>query len=86
MDCIHGIPHDKSCRFCAAEKADEPVDKPTTGDVWDEDSGEYLGTIDLTEEGKQVLPAQLSVWFEGYFYIFKPQSKYKDESNSQENS
>lgn len=60
-------------------KADEsPVEDvaPTeTGDAYDEDTGEYLATLNLTNG----LPAQISVFHEGYWYVFKPNGRYKDE-------
>lgn len=56
-----------------------------TGDVFDEDTGEFLGSIDLNIQGKPVLPAQIAIFYEGYFYIFKPQSKYKSEEEKEEN-
>lgn len=57
------------------------------GDCYDEDTGEYLGLLSNTqiEAGQHLatLPAQISVFYEGYWYIFKPQSRYKEgETNA----
>lgn len=64
------------------------IDTPETGDVFDEDTGEFLGTLNLDVEDavsiKPVLPAQIALFYEGYFYIFKPQSKYKSEEGEKQ--
>lgn len=46
------------------------------GDLYDEDSGEYIATIPLPDE----LPAQLALFYRGYWYVFKPSHRYKDET------
>lgn len=46
------------------------------GDVYDEDTGEFLGNLQLTD---QTLPAQLAFYHQGFWYIFKPDSRYKHE-------
>lgn len=46
------------------------------GDLFDEDTGRYFDTLTL-EEG---LPASLGIYYNGYFYIFKPISRYRSDS------
>mgnify|MGYP003403857338 FL=1 len=57
----------------------------SNGDLFDEDSGEYLGEIDVKDahNGKEIdtLPAGISVFFNGYFYIFAIKGRYKAEEN-----
>lgn len=53
------------------------------GDTYDEDTGEYLGQ--LTTGAARILttlPVQISIFYEGYWYIFKPQSRYKEEKEN----
>ena len=52
----------------------------TNGECYDEDSGINIGEIDLKENstGIETLPAQLSVFFNGYWYIFHAVSRYKE--------
>lgn len=59
------------------------------GDLYDEDNGEYLGTIDVKDahDNKEVdtIPARLSLFMNGYFYVFTTQSRYKEgEDNGEE--
>lgn len=51
------------------------------GDIYDEDSGHYLATIDLKAEGDTIetLPAKVSIYMHGYWYIFTPIMRYKHE-------
>lgn len=60
------------------------------GDCYDEDTGIYLGQLTDTETAAapalqtlNSLPAQISIFYEGYWYIFKPQSKYKEEKEGE---
>jgi len=54
----------------------------TNGDLYDEDSGEHLGTFDVKDahEGKEIdtIPASLSVYMNGYFYVYVIQRRYKE--------
>lgn len=51
----------------------------TNGECYDEDSGDHIGEIDLKDiNGVETLPAQLSVFFNGYWYIFHAVSRYKE--------
>jgi hypothetical protein len=45
------------------------------GDTYDEDTGNFLGSLDLPEG----VPAQIAVFIDGYWYIFKPSHRYKHE-------
>lgn len=56
------------------------------GDVYDEDTGKYLATIDLKAEGEVVetLPARVSIFMHGYWYIFSPIIRYKHEEKEDE--
>jgi len=62
----------------------------TNGDLYDEDSGEHLGQIDVKDAhaSKEIdtIPAKLSVFMNGYFYVFNMHARYKaeDESNEKE--
>lgn len=56
------------------------------GDLFDEDLGEHLATIDLftvrkdgTAENKESPPASLSLFFNGFWYVYKIDSRYKEE-------
>jgi hypothetical protein len=55
------------------------------GDIYDEDLGEYLATIDLkgNEEKVETLPARLSLFMHGYWYIFTPVGRYKEEKDKE---
>lgn len=54
------------------------TDVPTDGDTYDEDTGRYLETLEIAEG----LPAQISIFYQGYWYVFKPSSRYKHEQVS----
>jgi len=59
------------------------------GDLYDEDSGEHLGQIDVKDahDGKEVdtIPAKLSMYMNGYFYVFNMHARYKaEDDNDQE--
>lgn len=41
------------------------------GDTYDEDSGDHIGFIDVGDS----VPAQIAVVFNGYYYIFKIDSR-----------
>lgn len=71
-----------------AESAEKQVILDTeileNGDLYDEDTGEYLATIELTKEQNhptvgdaESIPASLSIFFNGYWYIYKIDSRYK---------
>jgi hypothetical protein len=51
------------------------------GDLYDEDSGEFLGNVAPVDKS---LPAQLSYFHAGYWYIFKPDSRYKQQDLDEE--
>lgn len=46
------------------------------GDTYDEDTGDFLGNLDLGIV-ENTLPAQIGIFHNGYWYIFKPQERYK---------
>lgn len=59
------------------EAIEESQTNPQEGDVYDEDSGDFIGTIAL---GSPVLPpAQLGVLINGYWYVYQPVTRYKNE-------
>lgn len=55
------------------------------GDLFDEDTGEHLATIDLKstakmiEDDSQTIPASLSLFFNGFWYVYKIDSRYEEE-------
>lgn len=55
----------------------------TNGDAYDEDEGTYLGQLTNDVDTMCSLPAQISIFYEGYWYIFKPQSRYKEEKEGE---
>lgn len=58
----------------------KPESEFEQGDIYDEDEGRYLATVDLKGEDKvETLPARLSVFMHGYWYIFTPVGRYKHE-------
>lgn len=60
----------------ATEKGDHEE-----GDCYDEDTGDFLGslTIESIIPGVDTgIPAQIAIFHKGYWYIFKPQSRYKE--------
>lgn len=59
-------------------------DTPTNGDCYDEDTGEYLGQLESgLQEGTvtidKSIPVQISMYVNGYWYIFRPSHKCKYE-------
>lgn len=56
---------------------------PDNGDCYDEDTGTYLGQLtdtQLTEEASlETLPAQIALFHAGYWYVFKPSHRYKED-------
>lgn len=48
---------------------------PEVGDSYDEDTGDFLGTLDLPDG----LPAQIAIFKDNYWYIFKPSGRYKED-------
>jgi ferric iron reductase protein FhuF len=80
-------------RIRAELKQTEAEDHPEeieyrNGDLFDEDSGEHLGTIDVKDahDTKEVdtMPASLSVFMNGYFYVFTVQRRYKQGEDNGE--
>jgi hypothetical protein len=48
------------------------------GDTYDEDTGDFLGRLtEGIEDDLTTLPAQVAVFFQGYWYIYKIDSRYK---------
>lgn len=71
-----------------AESAEKQVILDTeileNGDLYDEDTGEYLATLEIAMDSQGVgkisdgsIPASLSIFFNGYWYIYKIDSRYK---------
>lgn len=63
----------------------------SNGDCYDEDTGEYLGqlesgliegTVPMTGPDAAI-PAQISMYFNGYYYVFKPTNRYKEEKTDE---
>lgn len=73
-----------------AEQSDLEDIGYNNGDCFDEDDGSYLGNLDLRDEvemkEKDTLPAKISVYFDGYFYIFQPVSRYKAQGEGEHNA
>lgn len=44
------------------------------GDSYDEDMGTYLGTLSVGPD----IPANISVFMEGHWYVYKMDRKYKE--------
>lgn len=59
------------------QQSDNLVD----GDVFDNDTGEHLGSIDTISSG---LPAGIMLFFQGYFYIYKIDSRLTEAEVSRE--
>lgn len=59
------------------------------GDTFDEDDGGYLGNLDLRDavdmKEKETLPAKISIYFDGYFYVFQPVTRYKAQGEGEHN-
>lgn len=53
----------------------------SNGDIYDEDLGRYLATMELKVEGdaKESIPAKLSIYMDGYWYVYTPIARYKQE-------
>lgn len=59
---------------------EEMITDHEQGDTYDEDTGKFLGSLDLQDpEG---LPASIGVFYKNYWYVFKPDSRYKNEAIS----
>lgn len=52
------------------------TDKLEAGDLFDEDSGDSLGQIELDNN---TVPAKLSVFCNGYIYVYSITGRYKHE-------
>jgi hypothetical protein len=50
------------------------------GDIYDDDTGEFLGNVATQDKS---LPAQLAVFHAGYWYVFKPIERYKQEKEEE---
>lgn len=59
----------------------EMVEPLEQGDTYDEESGEFLGSLALKDE---LPPAQIAVLVKGYWYIYKPDARYKVETSTEE--
>lgn len=61
------------------KKATEEMVTPyEQGDTYDEDTGDFLGSLSIRES---LPPAQIAVLVNGYWYVFKPDSRYKEEED-----
>lgn len=67
-------PEDK---VAAVIEAQDKNIKIEDGDVFDEDTGNYIGTVDLSLESIKgnSIPAQISIVLNGIFYTFKIDSR-----------
>lgn len=90
--CKYGVDHSTAtiCKDCDADQvAAETKDDRNNGDTYDEDSGEFLGRLTYTvgdkgnseDEQMNLPPAKLSVYIDGYWYIYSMESKIKEEQN-----
>lgn len=52
----------------------EMVEPLEQGDTYDEESGKFLGSLELEDD---LPPAQISVLVKGYWYVYKPDARYK---------
>ena len=55
--------------------ADAVTDTPEQGDTFDDDSGEFLGTLELKDG---LPPAQIAVRVGHFWYVYTPISRYQD--------
>lgn len=84
-----GTPHKEGCHVGKAEaillrdrdkpfvKEDAAPNDYSNGDCYDEDTGEYLGSFELA--ATDPLPVQLSIMHNGFWYLFKVDSRTKHE-------
>lgn len=56
---------------------DKPIEDHSNGDLWDEDTGEYICTIPLPSE--RTIPVNISIYYEGFWYVFKVDSRHVDD-------
>jgi hypothetical protein len=69
----------------AAIDSIKPEEEHENGDLYDEDLGIYLATVDLKNDEKEItMPARLSLFIHGYWYIFTPVGRYKHEEKANE--
>lgn len=71
----------------AAEKLEEAINIGfNNGDLHDEDSGDHLATIDVQGLTDKVPtpPAVMSLYIEGYWYVYAIKGRYKEGDNTDE--
>lgn len=71
-------------------KEDAAPNDYSNGDCYDEDTGEYLGSFELNveekeEDAKESLPVQISMFYDGYWYIYKPMERHKHKPETSSN-
>lgn len=59
-----------------AVKLGEGADAVVDGDLFDNDSGEHLGSIDLIN---YPLPAAIMLFYQGNFYVYKIDSRIPED-------